>query len=77
VDDRQVSESMLTETSRIVLVLSARGLFTSEVADQLGLPAPAVRAEMCRAMKVLGAHSKLEAIVRAARLGLIDLSDWA
>ena len=52
----------LTELEHRVLRLSATGLLTDEVREH-------IRA----AMATLGARSKLEAVVLALRLGLIDL----
>src|SRR5215210_3479360 len=65
----------LTEVDRLVLRLSATGLLTREVADQLGLSPDEVRLYIGRAMVALGASSKLEAVVRAVERGLIRFPD--
>jgi DNA-binding NarL/FixJ family response regulator len=53
------------------LELCAAGLSTAEVADRLGVDADTVRRHVERAKVLLGAGSKLEAVVRALRSGLI------
>ena len=65
----------LQELDRLVLALSATGMTTAEVADQLGIAPDAVRLHVLRAMVMLGARSKLEAVVRAVERGLIRLPD--
>ena len=66
-------KSGLTPTELQVLCLSATGLLPDEVADQLRLSPDEVRLHIGRAIVALGARSKLEAVVVALRLGLIDL----
>ncbi len=44
-----------------------------EIAAHLGTPADEVCAHLAQAIAALGARSKLEAVVIAFRLGLIDL----
>jgi DNA-binding CsgD family transcriptional regulator len=63
----------LTELEYRVLRLSATGLLTHEVADQLGMDPDEVRRHVTSAMATLGARSKLEAVVLALRWGLIEL----
>ena len=58
---------------RRVLALMATGLVTYEVADRLGMCADEVRLRLRGAMYVLGARSKLEAVMIALGQGLIDL----
>jgi len=65
--------SALSERERQALCLSATGLLTDEVAEQIGIPPAEVRRHVTGAMAVLGARSKLEAVVLALELGLIDL----
>ena len=65
--------SALTELDRLVLRLSATGLTTAEVAAHLDMEPDEVRRHMGCAIAALGARSKLEAVVLALRLGLIDL----
>jgi DNA-binding CsgD family transcriptional regulator len=54
-----------------MLELLATGLSIEEAARQLGRSPADVRGELLRAMEVLGASSRLEAIVIAIREGLI------
>jgi DNA-binding NarL/FixJ family response regulator len=53
------------------LELCATGLATAEVADRLGVDPDTVRGRVERAKAMLGAGSKLEAVIRALRSGLI------
>jgi len=55
------------------LQLSALGLNSHEVAERLGLEPATVRRHIREAMVVLGATSKLEAVIRALQLGLISV----
>jgi DNA-binding NarL/FixJ family response regulator len=73
-------EASKSETSSDALALSevwktlevcAAGLSTVEVADRLGVDPDMVRLRVERAKAMLGAGSKLEAVVRALRVGLI------
>ena len=64
----------LTELEHRVLGLSATGLLSDEVADQLGMDPHEVREHIRAAMAALGARSKLEAVVLALRAGLVDLT---
>jgi two-component system response regulator DesR len=70
-DDRPLP---LTVEERRVLSLSARGLSVIEVAGALGTRAAVVHVWLASAMEKLGARSKLEAIIIAARRGEIDPS---
>jgi DNA-binding NarL/FixJ family response regulator len=55
-----------------VLELLARGLTTDEAASRIGVSPGVVRRHLATAIVALGARSKLEAILAALRLGLID-----
>jgi DNA-binding NarL/FixJ family response regulator len=55
-----------------VLELLARGLTTDEAAARLGVSPGVVRRHLAAAIVALGAGSKLEAILAALRLGVID-----
>ena len=65
--------SSLTEMARLVLQLSATGLLTDEVAERLGIAPDEVRRHVAAAMAALGARSKLEAVLLALRLGVVNL----
>ncbi len=63
---------MRTQLRSRGLVLSATGMLTDDVADILGISPNAARRHVAGAMAELGAFSKLEAIVLAFRVGLIE-----
>ena len=64
----------LTGSERRALELSARGLGVAEVAEAMRTSPSAVRVWLDSAIDKLGARSKLEAVIIAARRGEIDLS---
>jgi len=66
--------SSLSRVDGRVLELLARGLTTSEVAVCLSMTSDEARGHLARSITTLGVTSKLEAIVKAAQLGLIRLS---
>ena len=63
----------LTLQERRALELSATGLVVTEVADAMGVPPQAVRDWLASAIDKLGARSKLEAVLIAARRGDLNL----
>ena len=63
----------LTTMECLVLRLSATGMTTAEVAEQLGLAPAEVHRYLSAAIVALRATSKLEAVVLAVRQGLIEL----
>lgn len=58
-----------------VLQLSAEGLSPEQIAEKLYLSSHTVRNHVRNAMTKLQAHSKLEAVVKAARLRLISIDE--
>jgi DNA-binding NarL/FixJ family response regulator len=62
----------LTAREREVLKLMAAGLDNSEVAERLGIRYGTVRSHVRSLIGKLNAHSKMEAVVRAEELGLIE-----
>jgi len=60
----------LTEQQRWTLSLAAQGLTVSEIATRTGRPISDIRMDMQQSLDVLGASSKLHAIVIALR------NDW-
>ncbi len=56
---------------QVILRLLAHGYSTSAVAEALGLSPVTVRNHITRAMSKLGVHSRLDAVVRAARYGIV------
>jgi DNA-binding CsgD family transcriptional regulator len=55
----------LTDTERAVAHLAAQGLSSRGVADRLGLPRPAVRSHLRRALRKMGVRSR-EALANVA-----------
>jgi DNA-binding NarL/FixJ family response regulator len=64
----------LSSGVRRTLELLATGLYTHEVAERLCTDPDTVRCFVDEARAVLGVQSKLEAVIVALRLGLIDTS---
>lgn len=61
----------LSSRQRVLLALLATGLTSGEVADVLRVSVDEVRTEISGAIGIVGARSKLEAVVIALRDGLI------
>lgn len=61
----------MDDTTRRILEMAAGGLSTPEAAELLGITVENARARLLDAIRELGAQSKLEAIVKALRSGLI------
>jgi len=65
-------EADLTPRQKQVLRLLAEGQSTEQIAAELHLATETVRNHIRHVLKGLGAHSRLEAVVLARRLGLIS-----
>jgi len=65
------SDAMHLGETWATLELYATGLSTAEVADRLGVDPDTARWRVEQAKAILGAGSKLEAVIRAIRAGLI------
>jgi PAS domain S-box-containing protein len=61
----------LTARQREILALLAAAWTTREIADALGLALETVRNHVRSVLRELHAHTRLEAVVRAERLGLL------
>jgi len=59
-----------------VLQLLAEGASTAQASEQLGISSATLRAHVQAILRKLGAHSRLEAVAEAARLGVITLEAW-
>jgi DNA-binding CsgD family transcriptional regulator len=70
--DTKASRSQLTRRQREVLALLADGKSTDAIAAELGISTTTVRNHIANLMSVLGAHTRLEAVITATRAGLID-----
>lgn len=62
----------LTQRERQVLALIAQGLDNRTVADRLGVEYGTVRSHVRNLIAKLEVHNKMQAIVRAAQLGLLE-----
>jgi DNA-binding NarL/FixJ family response regulator len=66
----------LTARELEVLQLLAEGASTTQASDRLGISSATLRAHVQAILRKLGAHSRLEAVAEAARLGVITLDAW-
>jgi DNA-binding NarL/FixJ family response regulator len=66
----------LTARELEVLQLLAEGASTAQASEQLGISSATFRAHVQAILRKLGAHSRLEAVAEAARLGVITLEMW-
>jgi two-component system, NarL family, nitrate/nitrite response regulator NarL len=76
VTERQAREKLVAEfTPREldVLRLLAEGLDTMTLAERLGIASHTVEWHVRHLIEKLGVHSKLQAVIAAARLGLVEL----
>lgn len=62
---------LLTAREQEVLHLLARGTGTAQIAETFGISTGTVRNHVDRIMRKLGAHTRLEAVVRASEFGLL------
>jgi PAS domain S-box-containing protein len=69
--NRLKPDPQLTPRQREILELIASGLSTEEVARELTLSPETVRNHLRNAFRALGAHTRVEAIAAARRLGLL------
>jgi DNA-binding NarL/FixJ family response regulator len=67
----------LTARELEVLQLLAEGSSTAQASEQLGISSATLRAHVQAILRKLGAHSRLEAVAEAARLGVITLDAWS
>ena len=65
----------VSEREREVLQLLADGSTVAEIATRLDLSTHTVRNHLRRAMKHLGVHSRLDAVVTAVRAGILSVDD--
>jgi DNA-binding NarL/FixJ family response regulator len=66
----------VSERERDVLQLLADGQTVADIAAGMGLSAHTVRNHIRRAMKHLGVHSRLDAVVAAARAGILSVENY-
>lgn len=72
---RQLTEP-LTARELEVLRLLAAGFSTTAASGELGISTATFRAHVQALLRKLSAHSRLEAVAEAARLGLVTLDAW-
>ena len=65
----------VSEREREVLQLLADGSTVAEIATRLDLSTHTVRNHLRRAMKHLGVHTRLDAVVTAVRAGILSVDD--
>ncbi|MDP9320039.1 MAG: response regulator transcription factor [Chloroflexota bacterium] len=75
-DSRPQPLEPLTARELEVLQLLAEGASTAQASEQLGISSATFRAHVQAILRKLGAHSRLEAVAEAARLGVITLEMW-
>ncbi|WP_323127019.1 LuxR C-terminal-related transcriptional regulator [Rubrobacter tropicus] len=64
----------LTDREREILTLLAEGLDAAEISSQLHISAKTERNHVARILSKLGAHSRLQAVIFAARHGAVEIS---
>ncbi len=67
----------LTARELEVLRLLASGAASQAASETLGISTATLRAHVQNVLRKLGAHSRLEAVAEAARLGLVSLDTWS
>ena len=70
--ERNRQKAALTPREREVLRLMAEALEVSDISGRLGISAHTTRGYIQNILEKLGVHSKLEAVVRANAIGLLD-----
>jgi DNA-binding NarL/FixJ family response regulator len=70
--ERLRAQGLLSAREQEVLELLATGLDTAAIAEELGISLATVRWHVQHVLEKLDAHSKLEAVVQAGRLGLLS-----
>lgn len=71
----QVDLTALTDRDHQVLELMAGGYRAAQIADRLGLAPATARSYVSKVIAKLGAHSHLEAVAVALRIGLVRRDD--
>ena len=63
----------LTERQKEVLLLAAKGLSNSKIADTLIITEYTVKAHLCAIYEILKADGRVSAVTTAIKLGLIPI----
>ena len=67
-------ETQITAREREILELAAEGFTTQQIGRRLGISPRTVEAHIAKLYRKLGVKTRLQAVARAATLGLIDLN---
>lgn len=70
--ERKLEEPLTARELEVLRILAA-GMSTTLAAESLGISTATLRAHVQAILRKLGAHSRLEAVAEAARLGLITI----
>ena len=73
-DERKRNLPQLTRREREVLVLMAAAADAEHIAEELKISVNTARGYIQNILEKVGAHSRLEAVVRATELGLLNVS---
>jgi DNA-binding NarL/FixJ family response regulator len=65
----------LSDRQKEMLILVAQDLTTSQIADKLGLTESSVNTHLQRAKEKLGVSTRVAALARAVKFGLVDISE--
>ena len=68
-------ETPITAREREILELAAEGFTTHQIGRRLGISPRTVEAHIAKLYRKLGVKTRLQAVARAATLGLIDLDN--
>jgi two-component system nitrate/nitrite response regulator NarL len=71
--EARASIEQITPREREVLQMLAEGLSNREIADRLHMSVDTERTHMMNILNKLGVHSRLQALVFAARYGLVEI----
>ena len=71
--EARASIEQLTRREREVLLALAKGLSNKQIAEQLHMSVDTERTHMMNILNKLGVHSRLQALLFAARHGLVEL----
>ncbi len=66
-------QASLTPRERQILTMISRGFTMQQVGTRLGISARTVETHVAKLYRKLGVRTRVQAVSRAARLGLIDL----
>ena len=65
----------LSDRQKEILILAAQDMASTQIANQLGLTENSVNTHLRRAKEKLGVSTRVAAVAKAVRLGLIDISE--